>query len=210
MYDWIVRIAASNGYLVDAENALSKLVEMDLPASITAQAWMEAARGEIDAALRMLRSEDSAAGRSNIFAILRTKKGDTDALAYLDKLESINPDLFTAIGWTNVMGCLAVNDRIEQATNLISILPDEMLLECTILRYFCGMLYVANSVPMDLHRRVIHEEFLAVSDHLLEGDEAENWRSKAYEALRRVAKLQRMQAMNPSLNDQRLGSAGLE
>lgn len=182
VYDWVVRIAASNGHLADAEHALTKLKELKQPASIAAQAWMEAARGEIDAALRMLRSEDSAAGRSNIFAILRTKKGDTDALAYLDKLESINPDLFTAIGWTNVMGCLAVNDRIEQATNLISILPDEMLLECTILRYFCGMLYVANSVPIDLHRRVIHEEFLAVSDHLLEGDEAENWRSKAYEA----------------------------
>ena len=29
---------------------------------------------------------------------------------------------------------------------------------------------------------MIHEEFLAVSDHLLEGDGAENWRSKAYEA----------------------------
>ncbi len=182
MYDWIVRIAASNGHLADAEHALAKLQELEQPASIAAQAWMEAARGEIDSALRMLRLDDSSAGRSNIFAILRTKKGDTDALAYLNTLESINPDLFTAIGWTNVLGCLAVNDKIEQATSLLSILPDEMFLKYTILRYFCGMLYVANSVPVDLHRRVIHEEFLAVSDHLLEGDEAENWRSRAYEA----------------------------
>lgn len=182
VYDWIVRIAASNGHLVDAENALIKLAELEYPASTAAKAWMEAARGEIDSALRMLRTDDSAASRSNIFAILRTKKGDTDALAYLNTLESINLDSFTAIGWTNVLGCLAVNDRIEQATSLASNLPDEMFLECTILRYFCGMLYVANSVPVGLHRRVIHEEFLAVSDHLLEGDEAENWRRKAYEA----------------------------
>lgn len=182
VYDWIVRIAASNEHLVEAENALAKLVEMELPASTAAKAWMEAARGEIDSALRMLRTDDSAASRSNIFAILRTKKGDTDALAYLNTLGSINLDSFTAIGWTNVLGCLAVNDRIEQATSLASNLPDEMFLECTILRYFCGMLYVANSVPVGLHRRVIHEEFLAVSDHLLEGDEAENWRNKACEA----------------------------
>lgn len=189
VYDWTVRIAASNGYLADAEHALKKLEELEQPASIAAQAWMKAARGEIDSALRMLRSDDSSAGRSNIFAILRTKKGDTDALAYLNTLESINPDSFTAIGWTNVMGCLAVNDKIEQATNLLSILPDEMFLECTILRYFCGMLYVANSVPVDLHRRVIHEEFLAVSDHLLEGDEAENWRSKASEAFKACSQI---------------------
>lgn len=190
VYDWIVRIAASNGHLVDAEDALTKLAELEHPASTAAQAWMEAARGEVDTALRMLRSVDSAAGRSNIFGILRTKKGDADALAYLDALENINPDSFTAIGWVNVVGCFAINDRIEQATKLLSNLPDEMFLECTILGYFCGMLYVANSVPMDLRRRVIHEEFLAVSDHLLEGDEAENWRSKAcevFEACSQVA-----------------------
>lgn len=182
VYDWMVRIAASNEHLADAEHALTKLEELKQPASIAAQAWMKAARGEIDSALRMFRSDDSSAGRSNIFAILRKKKGDADALTYLDRLESINPDSFTASGWANVIGCLAINDRIEQATSLASNLPDEMFLECIILRYFCGILYVANSVPTDLHRRVIHEEFLAANDHLLEGDEAENWRSRAYEA----------------------------
>ncbi|SOD19475.1 hypothetical protein [Nitrosomonas ureae] len=86
VYDWIVRIAASNECLADAEHALIKLQELEQPASIAAQAWMEAARGEVDTALRMLRSVDSAAGRSNMFGILRTKKRDIDALAYLDSV----------------------------------------------------------------------------------------------------------------------------
>jgi tetratricopeptide (TPR) repeat protein len=182
VYDWIARLAASKGQLEEAGKSIAKLEEMGYPASNSALAWEEAARGNVDVALRRLSSDNSDIGKGNIFGILRVKKSGEDALAYLDAQENITPDFFTAVGWMNVVSCLAEKGRIEQATSFLSSLPDSMYLECPVLGYVRGMVYVANSVSEDMRARVIHEEYVEACDHLLDGDEADGWRAKAHDS----------------------------
>lgn len=183
VYDWIVRLSASSDQIAKAEEALAKLTAIGHPASPIALAWMEAVRGNVDTALRLTRSIETAEGRSNTFSILRVKKDVAAALAYLDSRMPITPDLFTAIGWVHVASCLTTNGRLAQGTELLSTLPASMILECPFLWFIRGLVYVANSVPADMQESVLNGNYLLVCDHLLEGNVAEDWRNKATSSL---------------------------
>lgn len=189
VYDWIVRLAASNGQLARAEEALAILTAIGHSASPMALAWLESARGDVDAALRLLRSIETAEGRSNTFGILRIKKDAIAALAYLDTQEPHTPDKFTPIGWLNVAICLTTNGRLVQGTELLSTLPASMILECPVLGFIRGLVYVANSVPADMQESVLNENYLPVCEHLLEGDVADSWRNKASSSLEECSKV---------------------
>jgi tetratricopeptide (TPR) repeat protein len=178
--DWIARMSAVHGLLDETEDALTKLAGLGRDASPSTLAWAEAVRGNVDVGLRILDAADSADSRSSIFAILRAKKSVEAALAYLDSLELIFPDTFTPPGWTNVAGCLVENGRLEQATTIVSSLPDRMVDEWPMLGYMRGILYAANSVSPEVRERIFHEEYLAASEHLLDGEDADRWREKAH------------------------------
>lgn len=188
LYDWIVRLAASSGQIEKAEEALAKLTEIGSQASPIALAWVEATRGDVGAALRQVRSIETAEGRSNIFGILRVKKDMASALAYLDSQAPHNPDKFTPIGWVNITNCLTENGRLAQGTELLSTLPANMILECPLLGYIRGLAYIANSVPAEMQETVLNGNYLFVSDHLLEGNVAEDWRNKASSSLEECSK----------------------
>lgn len=179
IFDWTVRLAASSGEIARAEEALAMLTTIGHPASPIALAWMEAVRGEVDAALRLLRSIETAEGRSNIFGILRVKKDVAAALAYLDTQEPLTPAKFTPIGWVNITTCLTTNGRLAQGSELLSTLPASMILECPLLGYIRGVVYIANSVPEDMQDIVLNGNYLHICSHLLEGSVAEDWRNKA-------------------------------
>jgi len=183
VYDWIVRLSASNGPMAKAEEALAKLTEIGSPASPIALAWVEAARGGVDAALRQVRSIETAEGRSTLFSILRIKKDAAAALAYLDSQAPHTPDMFTPMGWVSITSCLTANGRLAQVTELLSTLPAGMILECPLLGYIRGLVYIANSVPTDMQEAVLNGSYLLVCDHLLEGSAAEDWRNKASSTL---------------------------
>lgn len=74
--DWLVRISASLGQLPRAESALAELGKSGREPSHPARAWAEAARGNVDEALRLLAELHTADCRSSIFGILRAKKGN--------------------------------------------------------------------------------------------------------------------------------------
>lgn len=188
VYDWIVRLSASNDQLAKADEALAKLLAIGHLASPVALAWLESARGDVDAALRLLRSIETAEGRSNTFAILRVKKDAAAALAYLDTQEAHTSDKFTPIGWVNIAKCLITNGRLVQGTELLSTLPESMILECPLLGYIRGLVYIANSVPAEMQEIVLNENYVLVSDHLLEGNVADSWRNKAYCSLEECSK----------------------
>lgn len=182
IYDWIARIAASREMLEAAEKAIAMVTELDCPVSLMALAWCDVARGDIDAALQRLRGFNDAESQSNLFGILRTKKGSKEALIYFDSLEDISPDKFTATGWRNVVSCLAEVGRVEDATRIYMSLPDSFVVDCPTLGYMGGIVCAAHLVPDDYKHRVIYEEFFAFSEHLLEGADADLWRQRAHAA----------------------------
>lgn len=180
VHDWIARLAASHGLLTEAELSLSQLAKLGCDASPVALAWTEVARGNVDTALRILKEANSADSRSSIFGILRSKRSAERAIEYLDSREPLAPETFTPIGWTNVAGCLALTGMLDRATSIISSLPDHMVNEWPMLGYMRGILYAANSVPSEVRERILHEEYLAASEHLLDGKGADRWRSMAH------------------------------
>ncbi len=104
--DWLARISASLGQLPRAEAALAELAKLGQEPSPPARAWTEAGRGNVDEALRLLAELDTADCRSSIFGLLRAKRGDLAALAYLDSLDGLSTETLTPAGWTNVASCL--------------------------------------------------------------------------------------------------------
>ncbi|MFC1684747.1 hypothetical protein ACFL0R_04665 [Pseudomonadota bacterium] len=188
IYDWIVRLAASSGQNAKAEEALAKLTEIGSPASPIALAWMEAARGDVDAALRQVRSIETAEGRSTLFGILRIKKDSAAALAYFDTQEPHTQDKFTPIGWVSITSCLTTNGRLAQGIELLSTLPASMIIECPLIGYIRGLAYIANSVPADMQEIVLNGNYLHVCNHLIEGSVAEDWRKKATSSLEECSK----------------------
>lgn len=191
IYDWIVRLSASSGQLEKAKEALAKLTAIGHPASPIALAWLDSAGGDVDAALRMLRSIETAEGRSNTFGILWVKRDAAVALAYFDTQEPHTQDMFTPMGWVNIISCLTANDKLAQGTELLSTFPANMILEYPFLGYICGLVYIANSVPADMQEAVLNGNYLLVCDHLLEGSVAEDWRNKASISLEECLKAAR-------------------
>lgn len=178
--DWIARMSASHGQLAQAENALSELARLGRDASPPARAWTEAGRGDVDAALRMLAEVDSADSRSSIFGILRTKRSADAAMAYLDSLGTLSPDMLTPAGWTNVATCLTEGAQLDRATGIVSTLPPGMVVEWPMLGYLSGVIYAANSISPEMRERILHMEYLSAAEHLLDGAGADGWRAKAH------------------------------
>ena len=178
--DWIARISASLGHLPRAEVALAELARLGRGPSPPAQAWTEAGRGNVDKALQLLSKVATADCRSSIFAILRAKKGDEAALAYLDSLDEISPETLTLAGWTNVATCLVEVENFERATNVVSSLPAAVVNEWPMLGYMGGVIYASNSISPEMRARVLHMEYLSAANHLLDGAGAEEWRAKAH------------------------------
>lgn len=188
--DWLARISASLGQLERAEAAFAELTKQGRDPSPPARAWGEAARGHVDEALRLLAELDTADCRSSIFGILRAKKGDEAALAYLDSLNGLTSETLTPAGWTNVATCLVEGGNLERATAVVSSLPASLVDEWPLLGYIGGLIYASNSISPEMRERVLHMEYLSAASHLLDGAGADEWRTKAhssFEACRRAA-----------------------
>lgn len=188
--DWIVRISASLGRLPRTEAALAELGKLGQEPSHPARAWAEAARGNVDEALRQLAKLDTADCRSSIFGILRAEKGDEAALAFLDSLDGLTAETLTPAGWTNVATCLVEGGNIERATNVVSSLPASLVDEWPLFGYMSGVIYASSSISPEMRERVLHMEYLSAANHLLDGADADEWRTKAhssFEACRRAA-----------------------
>jgi tetratricopeptide (TPR) repeat protein len=178
--DWIARISASLGQLPKAEAALAELAKLGREPSPPARAWTEAGRGNVDEALQLLAKLDTADCRSSIFGILRAKKGDVAALAYLDSLDGLTAETLTPGGWTNVATCLVEGGNLDRAASVISSLPPTMVKEWPLLGYMGGMIYASNSISPEIRERALHMEYLSAANHLLDGAGAEEWRAKAH------------------------------
>jgi tetratricopeptide (TPR) repeat protein len=178
--DWIARMSASHGRLVECESALAELSRLGREPSPSTLAWAETARGNVEGALWSLAEVDSADCRSTTFGILRAKRNAESALAYFDSLHQVSANTFTPPGWTNVIGCLSENDRLDRATAVASSLPDSMVNEWPMLGYMRGIVYAANATAPEVRGSLFREGFLAASEHLLDGDDADRWRRSAY------------------------------
>lgn len=188
--DWIVRIAAGLDQMPRAESAFAELAKLGRELSPPARAWAEAGRGNVDEALRLLAELDTTDCRSSIFGILRAKKGDAAAVAYLDSLDGLTAETLTSAGWTNVAACFLEMGNLDRATSVISSLPAAMVGEWPLLGYIGGVIYASNSISPEMRERVLHTDYLLAANHLLDGGGAEEWRTKAhsaFEACRRAA-----------------------
>lgn len=180
--DWLARISASLGQLPKAEAAMAELAKLNQMPSPPARAWVEAARGNVDDALRLLANIDDADCRSSIFGILRAKKGDEAAIAYLDSLDGCNVETLTPAGWTNVASCLIETGNLERAAEVVSSLPGAMVGDWPLLGYMGGVIHATNSISPEMRERALRMEYLSAAHHLLDGADAVGWRAKAHES----------------------------
>lgn len=178
--DWLARISASLGQLPRAEAALVEFTKLGREPSLPARAWTEAGRGNVDEALRLLAELDTADCRSSIFGLLRAKRGDLAALAYLDSLDGLSAETLTPAGWTNVATCLVEGGNLDRATSVVSSLPASIVGEWPMLGYMGGVIYASNSISPEMRERALHMEYLSAANHLLDGAGAEEWRAKAH------------------------------
>lgn len=178
--DWLARISASLGQLPKAEAALAGLAKLGQEPSPPARAWTKAARGQVDEALQLLAKVDSADCRSSIFGILRAKKGNDDALAFLDSLGGLTAKMLTPVGWTNVAACLIEVGNLERATEIVSSLSPALVDEWPLLGYTSGVIYASNSISPEMRERALHMEYLSAARHLLDGADAVEWRTRAH------------------------------
>jgi hypothetical protein len=181
-FDWLARISASLGQLPKAEAALVELTKLGREPSPQARAWVEAARGNVDDALRLLSSIDDADCRSCIFGILRTKKGNEAAIAFLDSLDGSKVETLTPAGWTNVASCLTESGNLERATEVVSSLPGDMVGDWPLLGYMGGVIHATNSISPEMRERALRMEYLSAAHHLLDGADAVGCRAKAHES----------------------------
>ncbi len=179
---WLARTAAAQGEIAEAERALGELATLGPRDTAIVNAWLLVARDDLDSALQVLRDRQDADARTVLFAILRRKKGLEYALTWYDALENHPPSQFTGPGWRAVAAALIEGNRFEQAANLVSNLPSHLVTECPVLGYVEGLIYAALFVPEAHRNLIIEEEFLAVTDHLLEGAEADRCRQRSVEA----------------------------
>lgn len=183
VFDWIVRLAAVHGMLDEAETAFAALARIGREATPVSMAWRQAARGEVDLALQALRDLNTDQSRTAIFGLLRLKKGVEAALAYLGEVDMTNPGAFTPAGWASVVEFLSTNGQWERSAELAKALPENMDAEWPLLAHMRGMIHIALSVTPEMRERLFEDGYLAVTDHLLDGEEARRFRTEAVLAL---------------------------
>lgn len=186
VFSWIARTAAVKGNVEVAEWALQESNVYGTYDRTIIDAWLDVSQGEKDNAIRRLRDRDDSDSRSNLFAILWQKQGVNDALTFFDSLSGHPSNQFTGIGWRNLIACLIADNRMPEAIDTIDSLPESLVTECPMLGYVQGVIYSTNLVSEAHRHRIINEQFLAVSDHLLEGADVDQWRTAAADAFTRA------------------------
>jgi len=179
---WIGRLAAADGDIAEAQRALDDLTGLGVSDTAIISAWLDVARGQPDIALQRLRDSDDADKRTVLLAILRQSKGLDAAQTFYEGLGEHPHSQFTAIGWQNVVASLLEAGRLDDAVDLLSSLPEDFFWDCPFLGYVKGVVYCTQFVPAAYRKRILDAEFLAVTEHLLEGEEASRWRRRAADA----------------------------
>lgn len=183
---WIARIAATKGNIDVAERALQESEALGPYDTAVIDAWLNVAHGDVDAGIRRLRDRQDADARSNLFAILWHKQGIDAALKFYASLGDHPSEQFTGIGWRNVAACLITGNRFQDVIDILASLSEQLITECPMLGYVQGVAYSINIVPEAYRHRIVNEQYLVVTDHVLEGADADRWRTAAADAFARA------------------------
>ena len=110
---------------------------------------------DVDAAIRACRELDTAEARSQMFALLRTKKGNQEAHDWVVR-EKLSPADFNAAGAVNVCATALVLDQFDFAADWIEKVPHDLVEESAGLLYLRGEVRLASTVPVDQRSSVLN------------------------------------------------------
>lgn len=186
IYYWLARVSAANNNIEEADCARQKALDLAIIDTVIIDAFLDVARGDLDAALKALRNQNDSDCRSTLFAILRIYRGSDAALNFFEEINDPPVDTYTAIGWKNVCGALLENNRHVDALQLIERLPSDYIDACPVIAYMKGIAHSCFLVPETYRHRLIDEQYLSVNDHLLESEGVKGHKKSAIIAFERA------------------------
>jgi hypothetical protein len=141
------RSSALRGELSDAERFLAAGLpfhgeDSDAPA----RAQLAEARGELDAAMQLLRDQDDADSRSTLFTILAHHRGDDAALAFLDERNISTADL-TANGIHALCHLHLKRSDVDEIRTILDSVSEAQFFEVPYLLFLRGAVRLAALAP---------------------------------------------------------------
>lgn len=146
--NWLARARAWDGDVESAQALLDETAKMGGKPDLPTRANFEAAKGNVENALRLAQTEDTPDCRSAFLGLLGKYK-ETAAEPFLlgDRLD--DPSRFTANGWINALAILINNSHFTQARIACDALTQELLLAQPYLSFIRGVVFALDVVPED-------------------------------------------------------------
>jgi tetratricopeptide (TPR) repeat protein len=148
------------------------------------QAWIRFEQGAQDEAIQSLRPFETPQVRSNKLSMLTGARGNRAALEWVAGLSPSDAPLFSPAGWRNYAHILQVEGQWGDAIAVLEPLGPSDWDECPDIPLLLGLGHVALLLPEPLRYIVLNTNTTLRGKHLIEGQEADQHRTRAIEAFR--------------------------
>jgi len=202
IYYWAARLHAQDAaQTAPAQRFRQNLLDCNPDAdTVVIDAWLDLSGGNAEKALQRLRDRQEPDARSNLMALIRASQGLQAAIEWFSGQDSMDPDLFTGLGWRNAAVTLAEGGDWDVAVNILGRVADKHTTECPDVFFVDGVLNAAFLCPLDLRRHMLSMP-VETTPVLQEGAEVDCHRrralaafAKAVEAMRRLGEKERAHA----------------
>ncbi len=178
--NWLARVRAWDGDVDQAQKLLNETAALGGQADLPTQANLEAAKGDVGSALRLLQTEDSVECRSSFLGLLGKHKGpERAAEKFLLDGRLDDPNRFSGNGWITALSILVSNGHFAQAHTVCDSLTEELLSSQPYLSFICGVVAALEVVPADRRADVAAKGPDLLVFGTLDGPEATQWRNRA-------------------------------
>ncbi|WP_417820384.1 hypothetical protein [Terasakiella sp.] len=186
---WAARTYTALGQTTDLEEIKNTIVEELLPAEVcfaSIQAYELANAGNVDAAIELLKANSSADANATIWSILLHHASAEAALDWFDQIEVLNAELFTPIGWRNVLVTLMTNRRWNDAVKCAKLLDDTYFERYPDLAFIVGVVNSVMLTPESMRELLLKGQIFLTGTDYLEGGETDYFRSVAQSAFEKA------------------------
>ncbi len=177
--NWAVRLFAANDNADAATKAAHDMQKLGQELDSLSTAYLEAANGHLEDALRRADGIDSADAHGVVFSLLRRSGGDRRASDYLKGHSLGDVNTFTSLGWVNVIIALLQWDRLPDAHAVAAALPPHFSVEQPPLCATLGLAAASELVPESRRNRLFHDGPMLLLQGTLGTPAALQWRQEA-------------------------------
>lgn len=180
MLDFLARARAGEGDVIGAEEVIQELEALGGHPDITTRANVAAAKGNVEQALRLAQSEDTAECRSAFLTFLaKHKSAESAAESYILDGKLDEPSRFTSTGWINSLATLIHKGYFVECQTICDALSDDMVSHRPYLSFIRGVVAGLNVAPVDRRAEIAKSGPEMLAFGTLDGPEATLWRDRA-------------------------------